>query len=224
MKTPGRALLLVGSFKRSRSTSFSLGSYLLSNLEHAGVKTSNTYIHSSMKSEKKQKDLMRLVGESDLIILSCPLYVDSLPYPVIRFMESSAAEVSARKERSFMAIVNGGFPESSQSDIAIDICRNYSSEAGFDWAGGLAFGGGGSIDGRPVADLPAFMSNVATALETAAVALANGDIIPEKAVALARHSATPKSLYRFFGNRGWKRKAKKNKVNWRMRARPYADR
>ncbi len=221
MKTLESALLLVGSFKRSKSNSYSIGSYLLGKLEEAGVKTNKADIHGSMKSEKKQQELMGLVDGSDLIILSCPLYIDSLPYPVIQFMELTAKAAKLPKEKLFMAIINGGFPESSQSDSAIEICRNFTVEAGFKWAGGLPVGGGGSIDGKPLEKLPGFIRGVMSALDLAAASLSKGESISEEAIALIRKPIMPKWLYILGGNFGWKSKAKKNKVKHRIKDRPY---
>ncbi len=222
MKTPDSALLLVGSFKRLKSTSYSIGSYMLGKLEEMGVKTDIAEIHSSMKSAQKQQELIGLVAGFDLIILSCPLYIDSLPYPVIQFMELAAGAVKNAKDQSFVAIINSGFPESLHSDAAVEICRNFALESGFKWAGGLPIGGGGAIDGKPLEKLPGFIRGVISALDLAASSLYTGESISEEAIALIRKPAMPKWLYILAGNFGWKSRAKKNNVKHRLKDRPYA--
>lgn len=45
-----------------------------------------------------------------------------------------------------VGIVNSGFPEAFHNDTALAILRRFAAETGFQWAGGLALGGGGTID------------------------------------------------------------------------------
>jgi len=84
MKT---ALLLVGSPFGFRSTSGSLGSYSMDRLTEKGFTTNKAHIHRLVKTQEGIEELLHLVGISDLVVLTFPLYVDSLPAPVIKTME-----------------------------------------------------------------------------------------------------------------------------------------
>lgn len=222
MKPPQKALLLIGSFKGLKSTSHSIGLYLLDKLEKQGVITSKAHIHRSMKSQEKQQELIEMIADTDLVILSCPLYIDSLPSPVIQFMELMARIGKPSRSQTFMAIVNSGFPEPSQGKTAVENLRHFAREVGFEWAGGFSIGGGGGIDGKSLEELPGFIKKTLTALNLAASSLVKGESVPEEAMALLRKPMMPRWLYILGGNFGWKQKARKNKVKGRLKDQPYA--
>lgn len=120
-------------------------------------------------------------------------------------------ESTQRLEKRFMAVLNCGYPESEQNKTALAICRLFSKQAGFTWAGGLAMGEGGIIEGQPLKKLGFRVRNQKRALEITANALAKGQVIPEKAVVLMSKPGIPKWLYRMFANRSWKQVVKKSK-------------
>ena len=109
-----KVLLLVGSPRGGRSTSASLGNYLISRLEEYGMISEIGFIYRLVNREKKKQELLKMVENADLIILSFPLYVDSLPAPVIKAMEI-VKEERDRSERkitqNLIAICNNGFPK-----------------------------------------------------------------------------------------------------------------
>jgi putative NADPH-quinone reductase len=155
----GHVLLLVGSAKRPRSTSESLGTYLGERLGERRFEAETLLLHRALKSDasadKKHpcEELLAAADRADVLVIAFPLYVDSLPYLVIQAMEHIArhrkdAHRQARgkgKSQRLVAIVNCGFPEARQNDTALAICRQFAREAGFEWAGGLALGGGEAI-------------------------------------------------------------------------------
>ena len=111
---------------------------------------------SALSSDEKKEVLLRLVDESDLIILASPLYVDSLHSQVIETLELIAEHEKGKHDldkKSFVAISNGGFPEATQNSTALTVCRLFAKQVGFNWAGGLTMGGGGMIAGQPLSEL-----------------------------------------------------------------------
>jgi len=225
MNTQRQILLLGGSPKGDHSTSESLGDYLLSRLVERGCAGNKLRIHSAMKTEERQKELLSAVSAADLVVLSFPLYVDSLPAPVIAALELIARtrrEKPALKPQGFLAIVNSGFPEAHQSDNALAICRRFAAEAGFEWAGGLALGGGPAIDGKPLLEVGGRAHNMTQALDMAAAALAEGQPVPPEATQLMAKSVVPAFLYALMGNMGWKKQAKQNGADKKLRDRPFA--
>ena len=82
-----------------------------------------------------------------------PLYVDTLPAPVLR--SSSGWRFAARsrprcsppgprrcsRRAMFSALVNCGFPEAAHIAPALAVSAQFAAEAGFAWAGGLALAG-----------------------------------------------------------------------------------
>jgi len=123
-----------------------------------------------------------------------------------------------------VAIVNSGFPESSQSSIALDICRLFAREAGFEWAGGLALGGGEMLGQKPLEEAGGVAQGIRTSLETTAAALDEDRPVPQDAIDRMARPAIPRWLYVLAGNWGWKRMARKHDVHRRLTARPYEKR
>jgi hypothetical protein len=153
--------------------------------------------------------------------------VDTLPYLATEALERIAASSPSpvrgggRGERSFLAIANCGFPEARHCDVALAICRQFAREAGFAWAGGLALGAGGAINGRPLAQAGGMARNVTAALDAAADALARGETLSPEIEAQMRQPLMPRGLYRLAGNAGWLMTARRNGVLRRLGARPF---
>ena len=207
MQKPTHVAFLVGSPRGPKSTSNSIGTFLVEKLEQKGVPYEKVYVRRCLSSDEKKADLLRLVDKSDLIILASPLYVDSLHAQVIETLELIAEHLKGKPgldKKSFVAISNGGFPESKQNSTALTICRLFAKQVGFNWAGGLAWGGGGMIAGQPLSDFGVRIRSKTKALEVAADALAQGDPIPEKAFALMNKLGVTAKIYLWMANRTWK--------------------
>ena len=176
-----RALLLVGSPRTRKSTSNSLGNYLHEQLAGRSIETETIYPHTVLRSATKTQALLDAVEAADLLTLAFPLYVDSLPAPIIETLERIAAHRRCRDGRPqmFTAIANNGFPESAHNATALAICETFAQQAGFVWAGSLALGGGQMLDGAPLTG--GRTARIRQALDLAAVALAEGRVIPSAA-------------------------------------------
>ncbi len=201
-----------------------MGNYLLERLRELGFAAEKLLIYRSLASDEGTKALWAATDSADLLVLSFPLYVDSLPALVIETLESLAGHRQAcgslRKQR-LLAIVQCGFPETHQNDTALAICRRFAKEAGFEWAGGLALGGGVAIDGRPLSEVKGMARNVIKALNLSADALGRGEPVPQEAVRLMAKPLMPTWLYLWVAEWNWRRRAKKHKVLDELDARPY---
>ncbi len=224
MNTVTRILLLNGSPKANKGTSGAMLDYLRKRLEMRGCITETLNV---MQSTASAEGIGRLLSEAlsaHTLVLAFPLYIDSLPYPVVRALEvirehrSAAAPQQAQR---LVALSNSGFPEAHQNDTALSICRQFAKEAGMEWAGGLALGGGQSIDGRPMDKAGWLARNVRKSLDLAADALADGRPLPSEAVRLMSTPLVPKWLYVWIGESGGKRRARANGVLERIADRPY---
>lgn len=217
-----RAVLLVGSAKPAgTSTSEALGGYLFARLAERGVATTMLFVDRSPTSRARQK-LEAALAEANLFVLATPLYIDSLPYLVTRTMEELARTRSPRRARcAFATLINCGFPEAEHCRTALDIARSFSARAGFNWAGGLALGEGGAIDGAPIEHLGGLTKRVRAALDMAAAALAEGRPVPGAAIEQLAHRLMPARLYTLMGNIGWRWRAAQNGVRSRLNARPF---
>ncbi len=224
MSAKGNVLLLVGSAKRPHSTSESLGSYLIEHLEAQGMETQTTRLYRAYRSEEDQAALLAATDAADLIVLAFPLYVDCLPALTIKALEDIAAHREMEGHRAgqrLVAIANCGFPEASQTETALAICRQFAHQSGFEWAGGLALGAGQGIDGRPLADMGRMAGDISAALEIAAEALAKEDAVPEEAIAKMAQPMIPTWAYSFVGGINWRLQARRHGALRDLNDRPY---
>ena len=165
-------------------------------------------------------------------MLSFPLYVDSLPAPTILALEristwsgeagKQAGEAPSGHHPAFVAICQSGFPEVEQNRIAIEICRRFAADAGFEWAGGLILAAGGMVSGQPLRKIKGMMRSAVAALDLTADALAAGRPVPEKAVGLMAKPAFPRVGYRLMANWGWRSQLKKEAGGQPLDAQPFA--
>jgi NAD(P)H-dependent FMN reductase len=214
-----RVLLLVGSPKQV-STSGALGNYLLAQLSARGWETGGQHLHRAIRTAERWEALLGEVAAADVVVLTSPLYVDALPSGATEALERLARPESPKPQR-FAAVLNSGFPEAQQSEIALAICRQFACEVGSAWLGGLALGGGPAIDGKDLERLGRVTRNVRRALELTAAALASDQMIPDTAVALMAKPLLPTWAYLTLGNWGWKRQARQHGARQRLQNKPY---
>lgn len=217
-------LLLIGSPKDETSTSASLTDYLISELEEFGITSERMFIYRLVNREEKIKHLFQIIESTDLIVLTFPLYVDSLPAPVIKAMElkkENKDSLANKKSQSFIVISNNGFPEASQNKTALEVCRIFSKECGFIWKAGIAFGGGGALSGAPLTERGGMVRNIIKRLDIVAQALNDNNEIPQEAADLISKKLIPASLYKIMGNIGWRSQARRYDVKQKLKDKPY---
>jgi multimeric flavodoxin WrbA len=217
-----RAVLLVGSPRTKKSTSHSLGSYLFDKLGAQNIQTETVFLHTTLRSAKKSQKMLEAIDAADLVLLAFPLYVDSLPAPVMEALERIAAHrAGASTRKLFAAIANCGFPEAKHHDPALAICATFALQAGFEWAGSLSLGAGeGLVHGAALNEMDGRAIPLKQALDLAAAALAQGQAIPAAAQAFLAKPFIPSWLYRLMGGFGWKQQAKEYGAK-NLSARPY---
>jgi hypothetical protein len=227
MRAARRALLLLGSPKgpRSRrSTSSSLGTYLLGRLRELGLDTRRLHLDlAGYRSAGGRERLCAAVAEGDVVVLAAPLYVDSLPGHVIRGLEILAASSDPHPERrrSLTAIVNCSFPDAARADGALTTCRLFARECGFTWAGGLGLGMGDVIGGRALSRMGGLADHVRRALEMVAGSLAEGRAVPAAAVELMAKPLVAPWVFLWGGQLSWYIKALRGPGTRSLAARPY---
>jgi len=217
-----KALLLIGSPKRGKSTSEALGAYLIGRMRERGFETKTMSIAEALKSENDMDELLKVFDRSDITILSFPLYMDSLPYPSIKALERIAEhrKTGLQGKKMFAALCNCGFPEAGQTESALALCRQFARETGLEWAGGLGLGFGKAIDGRSPGEIRG-TRHIMQSLDLAAEALCGGKPIPQEAVASMSKRQVPGWLYVLFGGLFWKKQARAHNATASMGDRPY---
>lgn len=142
-----KVLLLNGS-PRKKGTSYSFARTLKTLAEDMGNTTEVIHIIDYIEGEKSLENLRQLLQDSHIIVLSSPLYVDCLPYPVVNFFEKLCSGYKEEiKGKSFFAIAQCAFPYSHLLNTLLGSCRGFAEEAGMKYMGGLGYGGGVMING-----------------------------------------------------------------------------
>lgn len=219
-----KALLLIGSPKTQRSTSESLGSYLLERLHERGYLCEKLHVLSTLKNNVEE--LFSKVNDADILIISSPLYVDTLPSPLIKafeFISENNREKKSTKKQSLISILNNGFPEPFHNYTALKICQSFANKEGFQWLGGLSIGCGPAINGMPIKNLGGMTRNIVKALDITSQAIADCEGIPLEAIELASKQIIPSFIYTLIANKGWKTQAKKFNVHKDLYAKPYIE-
>jgi hypothetical protein len=216
-----KVLLLVGSPKESKSTSDVVGSYLLKKFEEKGYQTEKSYANQLINLECKNA-LLEIIDETDFIILSSPLYIDCLPSQMIHALQviKEHRKVNKRKCQRLIAISNSGFPEGKQNNTALEICRRFAIESGFEWLGGLPLGGGAGIDGKPLDRFGIYSKRLLKSLDLSVEAFSNGEPIPDNAIRLMDRFTTTRG-YSLIVRIGIRLIAKKNGALNRIHDQPF---
>ena len=206
LDAPGRALLIVGSPRvKSPSTSGVLGGYVVEQLKQRGWETESLTLRGHLLQGKGQTEFLAAVDRANLILLVFPLYIDSLPFLMMKSLEVMAEHISTRSQESpkrLFAIANNGFPEAHNNAVALAICRRFAADTGMVWSGGLAMGAGLTLfNGQPIEEaqrklLP--VKHVIQALDIASAALADGQIVPPEAAKLMAKTPIPFMPFRLW--------------------------
>ncbi len=224
-KPPCHALLLCGSPHGWTGNSAAIGQYLLERLREKEIMLDSIWLYKSLQSDSEWEKLCQAYEAADLVLLTAPLYVDSLPAPVIEVLERLHKQYDNHvfaQRRTLAALINSGFPEAKHNLTALAIYRQFARQSGLDWAGGLAIGGGGMVNGQKLRDLGGRVRYIMQALDAASAALVQGKPIPPEAQQRAGKMPVPTFVYRFFANRGFRLEVKRRGILSKINARPYS--
>jgi hypothetical protein len=202
----------------------SLGDHLLRLLQQLGLSTNTLQIASTMRTTDGTSALLSAADDTDIIVLTFPLYVDSLPSSLVRaleFLTEYRRGLERPPRQRLLAISNCGFPEAHHNDTALAQCRIFCRDAGIEWIGGLGLGGGGVISGLPLAKRGCAVRRVKASLELAAIALATDTRLPKEAASLMARPLIPVWLDLYLAHMGWKREARKFGALKKIDNKPY---
>jgi hypothetical protein len=222
---PRHVTLWVGSAKpRGESTSEAIGNALVSRLVKRGWTSETVYVARAVRLGRDGAPaLVDAVRRADLLVLSCPVYVDCLPSLVIAGLEQLARADLGPTPPALVPIVQCGFPELTHTSLALEILDVAAQRIGLPWAGHLALGGGGMIDGRELADLGGRVHHQLAALQTAATSLDAGEPISAASTEEFAQTAIGPTGYRTLGQLGWIAAAAQRGALFDLWKRPFAE-
>lgn len=217
-------VLLNGSPKGNGGSSGSFGNYILSRIPADGSTIEKHHVEKALKRTDAWDNLVKAVNSADCVILTFPLYWDSTPSHLTKALEllrADRAGKKAGKKQSFYIIVQNGFPEPWHNETAIEICKCFSVEAGFEWKGALNLGGGGAINGRPLEETGGMTYKLRQTLDMSAMAIGRNDPIPPEVEERLRKPLYSPWINILFGGIMWRRQAKRKGIKGPITARPY---
>ncbi|TLU88660.1 MAG: NADPH-dependent FMN reductase [Chlorobium sp.] len=217
------ATVLVGSPRMVKSTSAALGGYIAERLEEHGVRTETFQLYKVSGNPDRTRAMLESIDKTDLVLLAFPLYIDSIPAPVLSIMRTIKEHRQNKAVNGrFAAIANCGFIEAQHNENALASCAVFAKQSGFNWMGSVSIGGGeGLVHGRPLRELGGPAIPYKKNLDLAAAALAAGHPVPDEARKQLAKPFTPGWIYRTIGSMGWKKEARKNGILQQISARPY---
>jgi len=148
----------------------------------------------------------------DVIILMFPLFVHSLPSNTLKMLIEleNIIKHQQKKDLIMYTIVNNGFYEGKQNNIAFEIVKNWCEQTGIKFGGGIGQGAGEMI-GRTkhlTKDKDLF-KNLTCALQT----MVKNIEIKQPMEIQYLSPKFPRFLWRFMGVRNWNNLAKNNGLN-----------
>jgi len=217
-----------GSTKPTNSTS----ALIIKQIESLLGEKVETHHATQLTKSETPPELIASILDSEVLLIVFPLFVDSLPAPLIEFLsrlEKAATEKPSAKKPSeektsrpnaaaprVFAIVNSGFFEAKQNTLALEMVEHFANRVGASWGYGIAIGAGGMLSDMgsdwskgPMSDAYQEMRNMVDAIHKN-ISRQNAFVQP----------SFPRFLYKLLADQGLRRMAKQNGVE-DIRFRPY---
>jgi len=223
LKVPSKVLLVVGSPQKERSTSSSLGNFLMDRMKERGASVERVFAYDLFDNEAMAQEALQMLSAADLVVMASPVYVDSLPSQVMRFMEQTYARLGpgSMSGKHFVGMVNMAFSEKVQGETAVRIMHEYALDMGFSWTGGLILPQGPMIMGRRMDEIGGSAHRVKGALQMTAEAIMSGNDTPREAKEMMARTMAPPWIYNIIVNHMFKKQAAQNGVKRRLYDIPY---
>jgi multimeric flavodoxin WrbA len=206
-------LMIVGSPRLRTSNSYSIAHYITQGLEKLRWNTDLMFAHKAFSSDEILHELIQKAQNASIIGIIFPLYVDAVPGPLVNVL-TQLCEYHRQEntEQKVFAIVNQGFPEPHQSNLALEIIDQFTKEYHAMYLGGYGIGAGGVIGGMPIEQIKHRSKQLVKALDLTIQSLHQQRSLSNQAEQLLSKPIFSKSLYLTFGNMAWKKQANKHGV------------
>lgn len=233
---------LMCSPRGEKSASHSIGSYLTSLFGEKGISVKSFGMYETLKKQEKIEEMIISINESDIILISSPLYIDQAPYMTIKTMniitDSFQQSKISKKERHLFAISNAGYLEYYHNNIALKIYEQFAKENEITWAGGLPIGAAGTYAQYPIPEFLKMLEPLPkedprheiyakptklldSVIRTSVEHLCKGEIVPKEELQKLEFIPMPLEAYIEGGNNGWLEAAKQYDATDKLRDKPY---
>lgn len=181
---------IIGSNRSAKTTSDAIVNYLVQK-DLTGQTVWKIYrAREIFQTGDKLLNFMEDIKDSDYFLVSTPVYVHSLPYPLISVMEQMAHFTECHRKK-MLAVIHCGYPEDVQRKVSFDICESFAGEAGMHWIGGVGYGASPLINGTPLMDAGIFTKWMRRSLDMVWESLSSGNEITAEITKTARKHFPP---------------------------------
>jgi hypothetical protein len=219
-------LLINGSPKGKKATSHTLLEYI-----ETFIETDNTEVVSiSDFKGNKMSDLLAKAASSTDMVISFPLYLDSIPAILQEFME----ELTEYRKLNILSdninlftIVNCGSPEETQTEVALKIMMCFANRCDLTWQFGIGIGMGCLLNPEVFFPEHMFVKNVYEEIDKIPTIITNL-LYPDNDYVLISpklgflSGKIARQFYIRKVNSIWKEKVKKNKIIHPIGYQPYS--
>lgn len=226
-----KVLYLVGSPKKQKSASMSFINYIKNNIDNnIDNKESDTvyYIYELVNNSEKYKEFTSKLLNADCVFCAYPIYCDTLPSPVIEFLEMLYKDKNIKdnekgKNIDFTFIANCGFYEAEQVENSLNVCKSFCKHMGFNFKLGLEVGQGPLFENK-VLKRNVFPNKNITILfdEAIDIVFSQKGINPINNILKCKPVFSQKA-YLNMGNFGFYLIAIKNKALRKLKDKPYCE-
>ena len=210
----------------SPKTRNSVSAMLIGQIEEI-TKTKATVYQAVKLAEQEDISLtLSDILNVDILLFIFPLYIDSLPAPLVKVLGSIEREAAGKDGRLpvVFAVCSCGFYEAAQTRVALDIIENFAVRAGLKWGYGIGISCGPLVLSQEKNMDKGRAANVYTALTALGEAMWGGDVKRGDEAESQNVFVTPK-IPRFFyqlgGDYSWRKAAKKYNTGKLLKAKPY---
>ncbi|MBQ6425999.1 MAG: hypothetical protein IJJ92_04325 [Clostridia bacterium] len=123
--------------------------------------------------------ILTQIRDAQTVVFGLPLYVDSVPSHVLRFLEKMEAYcIENGLHLRVYCIANNGFIEGKQNEPLMQAFEHFCARAGLEWGGGVGIGGGVMLNVTRIL----FLVDVGLLLLNTVLSVANtGNLFPKDA-------------------------------------------
>jgi NAD(P)H-dependent FMN reductase len=156
-------------------------------------------------------EIMASLAGSNALVFVFPLYVDGIPSHLLRLLDGAQETIAGTAPGARVyGIVNSGFYEAHQNDIALEQLEICCTRCGLAWGQGLGVGGGGMTLSAPIGHGP--MQGLGRALDTLAGTILSGKTADRFFV----EPGFPKFLYQMGAHTNWRLEARRHGLKTRQ--------
>lgn len=195
MKTD--VLIIMGSPRGKKGSSEAIADYLIKRIE-----STCTVTKILLKTEmNKPEKILACYERADHVIVSLPIYQNSVPGLVLsffEFLEENKEKFSVR-ERRMTVISNSGFDQVSAHRCAVLQCQMFAKKMGMGWEGAVTVAPGTLIDGKELDKTGGTYAKLRKLLDTIAGHIETGKHICQEDYKLVSKPFMSPALYRMAG-------------------------